>query len=326
MGVQRQRLEYLDFCKVLAIYLVTLAHCAQQISGNKFPDLLLSKDSFISINMAVFMIASGFVMNIEKMKSTPTAEYLKDKAIRLLIPMTTWYMMMCVVSLQVPRFASYWSVYWYLGAMFVCLSTIKVLTNFVPNILVVALLSMTFLSCIPLISFERSCYMIPFLWIGYVLRRIIDRITIPMVIILSCLYVILYNYWDIDYSIYESPFHIWNVSSYSVFALLFRLLIGMVGSVAVIAGAKILINYDAFKWMKWTAKYGPYTLTFYTMSFVINALLARLLWHINVYINIPGLLDAIAIVVTAVMIVMMYYFQLLIKKNRWLRLLFMGEK
>ena len=326
MGVQRQRLEYLDFCKVLAIFLVTFAHCAQQISGNKFPDLLLSKDSFISINMAVFMVASGFVMNIEKMKTTSTAEYLKDKAIRLLIPMTAWYMVMCIVSWQVPRFTTYWSVYWYLGALFVCLSTIKVLTNYVPNVLVVALLSIIFLSCIPLISFERSCYMIPFLWIGYVLRRIIDRIAISMVIILSCLYVILYNYWDIDYSIYESPFHIWNISSYSVFALLFRLLIGVVGSVAIIVGAKILISYDAIKWMKWTAKYGPYTLVFYTMSFVMNASLARLLWHINVYINTPGILDTIAIVVTAVMIVMMYYSQLLIRKNRWLRLLFMGEK
>ena len=78
--------------------------------------------------------------------------------------------------------------------------------------------------------------------------------------------------------------------------------------------------------MKWVAKYGPYTLMFYTMSFVMNALLARLLWHINVYINSPGILDVVAIAVTAIMIVMMYYVQLLIKRNRWLRLLFMGEK
>ena len=326
MGVQKQRLDYLDFCKVFAIFLVTFAHCAQQISGSKFPDLLLSKDSFISINMAVFMVASGFVMNIEKMKTTPTSEYIKEKAIRLLIPMTAWYLMMCIVSLHVPRFATYWSVYWYLGAMFVCLSTIKILTNFFHNIVVVALLSMTLLSCIPMISFERSCYMIPFLWIGYVLRRIVDGITISVVVVLFCIYFILYHYWDIDYSIYASPFHVWEISSYSVFTLFFRLLIGVVGCVAVIVGAKKMISYDAFKWMKWVAKYGPYTLMFYTMSFVMNALLARLLWHINVYINSPGILDVVAIAVTAIMIVMMYYVQLLIKRNRWLRLLFMGEK
>ena len=326
MGNHKQRLDYLDFCKVLAIFFVTLAHCAQQISGNKFPDLLMSKDSFISINMAVFMVSSGFVMNIEKMKATQTAEYLKDKIIRLLIPMTVWYMIMCVVSSHVPRFGTYWSIYWYLGAMFVCLSTIKVFTIFVPNIFVVALLSTTLLSCIPMISLERSCYMIPFLWIGYVLRRFIDKITIPVAIVLFCLYAILYYYWDIDYSIYVSPFHVWDISSYSVFTLLFRLLIGMVGSIAVIVGAKVLISHDAFKWMKWVAKFGPYTLVFYTMSFVMNALLARMLRHINVYINTPGILDIIAIIVTAIMILMMYYFQLLIKKNRWLRLFLMGEK
>ena len=168
--------------------------------------------------------------------------------------------------------------------------------------------------------------MIPFLWIGCLLRRIIDRITILVVIVLFCAYVVLYHYWDIGYSIYASPFHVWNITSYSVFTLLFRLLIGVVGSVVIIVGAKKLICYDAFKWMKWVAKYGPYTLMFYTMSFVMNALLARLLWHINVYINTPGILDVIAIAVTVIMIVIMYYIQLLIKRNRCLRLLFMGEK
>ena len=76
-----KRLEYLDFCKVLAIFLVTMAHCAQQLSGSKFPDLMLTKDSFISVNMAVFMLASGFVMNIDKMRKTSTKDFLISKAL-----------------------------------------------------------------------------------------------------------------------------------------------------------------------------------------------------------------------------------------------------
>lgn len=50
------RLVHIDFCKFFAMFLVTMAHCSQQISGEQFPNLLLSKDSFISINMAIFMI------------------------------------------------------------------------------------------------------------------------------------------------------------------------------------------------------------------------------------------------------------------------------
>lgn len=210
MGVQKQRLDYLDFCKVFAMYLVTIAHCAQQLSGSKFPDLLVSKDSFISINMAIFMIASGFVMNTEKMKTTSTMEYLWSKVIRLLLPMTTWYLVMCIVTKKIPTLPVYWSQYWYLGAMFVCLSTIKLLSNFIRRILLVCLTSIIILSLIPMISFERSCYMIPFLWLGYSLRFFINKINWTIAFFLLAFYGILYYIWDITNSIYISPFHIWN--------------------------------------------------------------------------------------------------------------------
>ena len=36
--VRNGRLEYLDFCKVLAIFLVTVAYCAQQISLSQYDD------------------------------------------------------------------------------------------------------------------------------------------------------------------------------------------------------------------------------------------------------------------------------------------------
>lgn len=70
-----QRKDYIDICKVVAMFMVTWAHCAQQISGMMFPKLLVSKDSFISVNMAIFMIASGLVMNLPKMRSTPFWEF-----------------------------------------------------------------------------------------------------------------------------------------------------------------------------------------------------------------------------------------------------------
>lgn len=326
MNVQKHRLEYLDFCKVFAIFLVTLAHCAQQLSGNKFPDLMLSKDSFISVNMAVFMLASGYVMDIEKMRLASTYDFLLNKASRLILPMTSWYIIMCVVSFQSPRFTVYWSIYWYLGAMFVCLSTIKLLSIYINDNRLVAIISILILSMFPMISFERCCYMIPFLWTGYALRQYIDKITTPVIILLCFVYVIMYIYWDIKYSIYESPFHIWNISYESLFSLIFRYVIGVVGGITIISGAKSILQHNNYKWMKVIAKYGPYTLVFYTMSFVMNAILARVLWHINIYINMPGVLDIISICITLVMMVIMFYSQVLLKKNRWLRLVFLGEK
>ena len=324
-STNHKRLEYLDFCKVLAIFLVTMAHCAQQLSGSKFPDLMLTKDSFISVNMAIFMLASGYVMNIDKMRQTSTKDYLVSKALRLLLPMTSWYLIMCIVSLQLPSFAVYWSLYWYLGAMFVCLSTIKVLADFIPNIHLVFLLSVIILTSIPMISFERSCYMIPFLWVGFYLRSYIHRIGQYMIFILFFVFLLMYFFWDIRFSIYVTPFHIWNFGWHSVFALCFRFLIGVVGGTFVIAACRLLIAKRGFVWMRYLAKFGPYTLVFYTMSFVLNAILARVLWHVNIYITTPGLLDIAAVVVTLLMMFVMYYFQIFAKKNKWLRLFFLGE-
>lgn len=320
-----KRLEYLDFCKVFAMYLVTIAHCAQQLSGSKYPDLLTSKDSFISINMAIFMIASGFVMNMDKMKSISTKDYIWSKVIRLLLPMTTWYLVMCVVTMNLPSWPVYWSQYWYLGAMFVCLSTIKILTNFISRLSLVCILSILILSLIPMISFERSCYMIPFLWLGYSLRYIIDKINWRIALSLLALYVFLYFFWDITYSIYMSPFHIWNVDAHMLDALLFRFLIGGIGGVGVIALSRLLINKNGFGLMRHIAKFGRYTLVFYTMSFVLNAILARFMWHFNCFITTSGLLDMLAFIISALMMVLMYYFQAVIEKNCVLRCLFLGE-
>lgn len=325
LNFKQNRLDYIDFCKVLAIFLVTVSHCAQQISGSKYPDFMFSKDSFISVNMAIFMIASGFVMNIDKMRQTNAKDFLISKAIRLLLPMTSWYMVMCIVSFQMPRFPVYWSIYWYLGALFVCLSTIKILSCLISSNLLVCIMSILILTSIPMISFERSCYMIPFIWVGFLLRQYINRIGRMIVFFLLISFTIMYCYWDNCYSIYMSPFHIWDVNYHSIFALVFRFLIGVVGGILIISFTKLYIKYNAFGWMRHLSKYGPYTLTFYTMSFVLNAILARVLWHVNIFITTPGLLDIVSIAVAFFMMIIMYYFQIILKMNRWTRLIFLGE-
>lgn len=321
-----KRLEYLDVSKVIAIYLVTFAHCAQVVCGEKFPNLLISKDSFISINMAIFMIASGFVINIDKMKATPTKDYIFQKALRLLVPMTTWYAVMCLVTFSMPSFPTYWSLYWYLGAMFVCLSLVKILTNFNSSTLLVCLFSILILSLLPMISFERSCYMIPFLWVGYGLRHVIDKMTKPVIALLAVAYAVLYYFWDISYSIYVMPFHIWNVDAHSILALVFRFAIGTVGGVAVICLLRLLLEHKTFAFLKHLSKYGSYTLGFYTMSFVLNAMLVRVLWRTNWFISTPGLLDIASFVATTLIMVFMYYVQKILEMHKVSRVLFLGTK
>lgn len=317
------RLSYVDFCKVFAMFMVTMAHCAQSLSGEQFPSLLISKDSFISVNMAIFMIASGFVMNIDKMKSTGTKNYIMSKASRLLVPMTIWFLVICVVKKQL-LFSLYWSYYWYLSALFMCLITIKLLTNVVSNIVVVCFVSILFHSLAPMIEFERSCYMIPFLWVGFFLRLVINRINWFYTIILVVVYAFLYLSWDVSYSIYISPFHIWESNAISFFTLGYRFLIGTVGGVAFISLARLLMERLGFSWMSFLSRFGAYTLVFYTMSFVLNSLLAKVMWHFDVFIATPGVLDLFSVIISALMMIVMYYFQVIVGKVRVLSALFLG--
>jgi len=318
---------YIDLCKVFAIYLVTFAHCSQQISGAKFPDLLLSKDSFISINMAIFMICSGFFMNVEKIKAASTKDYLLGKAQRLLLPMVGWYLVMCAILFTAPRFTICWSIYWYLGSMFVCLTLIKLLLNIVSNVLVVCFLSILVLTLMPMISFERSCYMIPFLWTGYGLRFFIAKVNKLAVAGLLLSYGVMYYFWDIRYSVYVTPFHIWDADMKTFLVMLFRFTIGVVGGIGFIGLLRFLIDTKGFGWMNAIAlKLGRYTLAFYTMSFVLNAILVKALCRANWFVTTPGWLDFISLVVTTLMIMLMYFVQKQLEKNDFTRLVFLGEK
>ncbi len=308
-----QRKDYIDICKVVAMFMVTWAHCAQQISGMMFPKLLVSKDAFISVNMAIFMIASGLVMNLPKMRSTPFWEFFYSKVLRLLVPMTIWYFLLMMALY--PKRLDYWETYWYLSAMFICLITIRLLAQVITSTFVICLLSIIVLLIMPFLEFERSCYMMPFLWVGYALRFLINRIDNKVLLLLVALYGILYYYWDVRYSIYNCPFRICDVSQNSILFMIYRFVIGSVGSIAVISLIRIMVESDRFKWIKILAKYGQYTLVFYTMSFVLNAMLARLMWHIGVYITIPGLLDFVSCIISLFMMVLMYNFQKIVENK-----------
>lgn len=168
--------------------------------------------------------------------------------------------------------------------------------------------------------------MIPFLWIGYSLRKIILRVGLGAIIWLAILYAILYYFWKVSYSIYMTPFHIWEVDGYMLFAYAYRLIIGTIGSILFISLSCYLVSYRGSSWIDKISKYGKYTLVFYTMSFVLNAFLRRVMWHIGIYINTPGVLDLIAIIVAFAMMTLMFLFQKNVERSKIFRLLLLGKR
>ncbi len=314
MDNNNQRFAFVDLCKVLAMFLVTWAHCAQQLSGNLFPVLLISKDSFISFNMAIFMIASGYVMNVSKMRETSLSEFMYSKIIRLLVPMVTWLLIWSLIIY--PKHLDYWFAYWYLSSLFICLLTIKILTRIFSSDLAICITSIICLSLIPLHSFERICYMIPFLWVGYLLKFIVNRINIKIALVLTVLYLILYSFWDVHFSIYLSPFHIVDIDANLLFSAVYRFTIGAIGGLAIISWIYIGVDRYRLKWMSYFARSGEYTLVFYTMSFVLNALLAKIMWHFGFILSTPVLLDIVSFILSVAMMAVMLYFQKKLEYNK----------
>ena len=231
------------------------------------------------------------------------------------------------ISIRViyPKHLDYWAAYWYLSSLFVCLMIIKILAIFISSRFILCFFSIIILSLIPFQCFEKTFFMIPFLWVGYALRYTIDRFSnISVAILLTVLYGILYYYWDIRYSIYISPFHIWDVDVNSLFSLLYRFLIGAVAGVALILWFRIGLEYQNIQWMKRMVRYGKYTLVFYTMSFVLNVLIARFIWHLNLYVVSKGLIDLASFTVTVIMMVVMYLFQKRVERHKILALILLG--
>jgi hypothetical protein len=260
------------------------------------------------------MIASGYVMNVSKMRETSLSEFMYSKIIRLLVPMVTWLLIWSLIIY--PKHLDYWFAYWYLSSLFICLLTIKILTRIFSSDLAICITSIICLSLIPLHSFERICYMIPFLWVGYLLKFIVNRINIKIALVLTVLYLILYSFWDVHFSIYLSPFHIVDIDANLLFSAVYRFTIGAIGGLAIISWIYIGVDRYRLKWMSYFARSGEYTLVFYTMSFVLNALLAKIMWHFGFILSTPVLLDIVSFILSVAMMAVMLYFQKKLEYNK----------
>ena len=128
-----QRLLYPDICKFIAIFLVTWSHCAQCISGQTWPDFLFGRSIDIAFNMPLFMIISGWFINLERLRGTKGSTYLCKKARRLIIPALSWFIINILLinkNINLSGWGIVWFIkatfnyYWYLTALFSCLTII----------------------------------------------------------------------------------------------------------------------------------------------------------------------------------------------------------
>ena len=178
-----QRLIYPDICKFIAIFIVTWSHCAQCIANKTYTNLWGGTELDIAFNMPLFMIISGWFINLDKYRDTGIIQFIVSKFKRLIIPSLTWFSIYAILNGIIPEIKlsnCLWYIrgmlnyYWYINALFVCLCVILFSAKlFKDNVLCILISTIGILIC-PLSEIANINFMFPFIWTGYLLRKITE--------------------------------------------------------------------------------------------------------------------------------------------------------
>lgn len=321
--MEKKRIAYLDFIKVFAMFIVTVGHCAQTLSCQTFPNKFIPNDFFVAIHMPLFMIASGFVLNFDKIRTIHMKEYFCNKFTRLIIPLLSWLVIRCIFTITFPKVSSLFTTYWYLSALFFSLISIKLFSSFIKNNTMLIIITLLVILLVPISKTSHINFMFPFLIYGYLLKKFIDKMNYTHAIAFAIAFVLLYAfYWGIEHTVYLAPLNTMNLSSDMIYSFLLRLSIGIIGSTFIFIITK---KFDHKPFIQRVSKYGKYTLVFYTMTSVINGFTRCFFSFIDFNISNIYILDITAIIFALIQLYLIYKFAETIENKPILSRLLLGN-
>lgn len=312
---------FIDFCKFVAAFVVTWSHCAQCVSGMVWTNFLGGRQLDIAFTMPLFMIISGWLMNLDKMRELSVKAFVCAKFKRLIIPSFVWYSILICFTFNKPDI-SIFTYYWYLDALFVCLCVIMFCAKLFNSNLVCCLVSTITILIIPHSDVAHINFMIPFLWVGYGLRKIsfvLNRTGFVVVCII--LGINLLFMWTPFYSVYLAPFDSSHFSQDSLLIMVYRFVLGCVLSCVIIACA---IKYEK-SWMCRFSYLGKYSLVIYTASLALLGLVSGISDYFHVHCNRYLFIDVLSLVLCLFIIYVTVQFARLCRKDSVLSALFLGE-
>ncbi len=283
---EKKRLIYPDICKFIAIIIVTASHCAQSISDEVWTNFMGGTKIDIAFNMPLFMIMSGWFVNLKKIRETNIFKYLLSKTYRLIVPAISWYIIFCILTGNKICIINAFLFYWYLSALFICLVIISISAKDFFNNKICILVSTIGVLLIPHSYFANINYMFPFIWAGYYLRKIFESnkpyIKDIFMIISLIIGSLLIPKWSFDKTVYVTPLKVLSINFVMVYYYIYRFTIGLCLSVPLIYFAK---KIESSNYAYSFAKYGKYTLITYTFSFIFNGILSIFLPYFNLNTN-----------------------------------------
>ena len=335
---QKGRIPYLDFLKFFAISSVLLGHSVEQITGNDFWDNPIW--AFIyTYHMPLFMMLCGYFFN-SSLKLSLT-EMIGKKFVQLMIPaISAWVLMYLFVTLTkynpYPEIVDlswmgFMNALWFLKSVFFCYLIGWVFIKVFKNVWLSAILSSVIALFTPLCNIDSINFMLPMFWMGHLLHQHqawIDKHRKTLFVSSLVAFIGMLPFWSGRLTVYMVPIQFFDWSTFAfdgtnLGITLYRMAIGMAGSMFFFLLAPWV--YDRIANWRITPTLnllGKCTLGLYwTQTFLLECT-----WHsIGLYVNTPTTFIVAPIIATIEMIVC-YQAILLIRKSKYTRLLFLGEK
>lgn len=270
----KQRNQYLDILRGIAIILMVFGHCLQYGNGTEF---IKSSGFFYnrlfqviySFHMPLFMLLSGYLFFYTVGRYQKTREFLKNRWRRIVLPIIGWQtfhylvkmvgMIMSREEISTAFFVKYvrswFTDIWFLLAILYCSLIIFIVRKYCKDSVVVYALIfiLSFITPDSMPNIYLYKYMYPFFLSGYFFagyldkgKDIISQIRLKYLFAgTMVVFAILFRFWDIDAYIYITGYTlIGKDNAFRQFVIdVYRILIGFVGSAVAVSGSKIVYEW-----------------------------------------------------------------------------------
>lgn len=273
----------------------------------------------VAVHMPLFFIVSGYFINLDKIRKVEIVPFIKNKFTHLMIPAIIWTALYCILTTTTKGVLGFFTFYWYLFSYFVSFLIILLFCKLFSQNKMVIYFSILTVIFIPYSDIANLNFMFPFLWVGYLLKVNPPKRATPLFIISLIITIGLLSIWNWDYTVYLSRFNSAYMTIDMIAKYAIRFLMGISASYIIIWLAQ---RFENSKFIQKFSQYGQYTLITYLASLVLFGVITK---YIYIGVEQPFLLELYSFVLCMATYTFCIYLQNKISKNKYARLLFLGN-
>ncbi len=340
----KKRIEYIDYIKCFAIFLVVWGHAIQNISNDESFWTNPIHIFICSFHMPIFMLLSGFFFKNDN--SSTFIPTILRKSRQLLLPTLSWSIILLIINIinnenEINSIISlfktllyyFFTKYWFLRSIFLCFLIAYISIRIFRNEIIAFFISFLIVLLLP-DNFRLALdkYMYPFFWIGYFMNKYLDLILLKEKIILIIsitLFILLLSTWKTEYYIYKSGMSFYKIDGCRLYfensvsillRTINRYIIGIAGSITFFIILKKTFN-PRFEFI---SKIGQKTLGIYIIHLLFQGLIIKLSLGNNMPMIFVSCIISPAVALIEILLILPIIN--VIQKNQVLNLLLFGVK